>query len=199
MYKGYIYRHWIVNDKGIEKSYIGKTTQKPNRRWKSGKVYVNKFGNAIRKYGWNNFNHEIIGVVESDSKYQLNLDLNEWEKYYIDKYDSFYNGYNSTLGGEGTVGYTYVQSEEHKRKNKETHIGKKHTDASKLKMSKNHCDISGAKNPRARKVVCVETGQTFDTIKEANQWIGKGDISKCLRGKNETAGGYHWQYVSKVG
>lgn len=40
--KGYIYRHWVINDKGEEKSYIGKTTQKPHRRWRSGKGDVSK-------------------------------------------------------------------------------------------------------------------------------------------------------------
>ena len=106
MFKGYIYRHWIVNDKGEEKSYIGQVYNRtPEQRWKSdGKGYItgkqdHKFTRAIKKYGWDNFNHEIIGIVEADTKEQLILDLDEWEKYYIDKYDSFHNGYNSTTGG----------------------------------------------------------------------------------------------------
>ena len=35
MRKGYIYRHWIVNDKGQEKSYIGQTA-KNNPRERDG-------------------------------------------------------------------------------------------------------------------------------------------------------------------
>lgn len=52
----------------------------------------------------------------------------------------------------------------------------------------------GSNNPKAKKVVCVETGQIFNCVKEAKQ-LYKGDISACARGKQKTAGGYHWQYV----
>ena len=105
MVKGYIYRHWIVNDKQMEKSYIGLTIQKkPQSRWgKNGRNYMKhnkaKFARAIKKYGWDNFKHEVIGIVEAETKEELIKDLKEWEVYYIEKYDSYYNGYNSTKGG----------------------------------------------------------------------------------------------------
>ena len=104
MFKGYIYRHWIILDNGVEKSYIGQTIRKPNKRWKNGNGYTGydsdtHFARAINKYGWDKFNHEIIGIVEAKTKEQVTLDLNEWEVYYIEKYDSYYNGYNETLGG----------------------------------------------------------------------------------------------------
>lgn len=136
MVQGYIYRHWIINDEGVEKSYIGQTTEEPRLRWrKDGQGYTRqgqdtKFSNAINKYGWENFSHEIIGVVESDTKEQLIRDLDEWEKYYISKYDSFHNGYNTTTGGGNGI-----PSEESKRKNREKHIGKKHTEETRRKMS----------------------------------------------------------------
>ena len=53
----------------------------------------------------------------------------------------------------------------------------------------------GEKSPGARKVVCLETGEVFGSIKDANEWIGKGDVAHCLRGRTKTAGGYHWQYL----
>lgn len=104
MVRGYIYRHWRVLEDGTEKSYIGQTIRKPSKRWKDGKGYTDydsdtHFARAINKYGWDKFNHEIIGIVEAKTKEQVTLDLNEWEVYYIEKYDSFYNGYNETLGG----------------------------------------------------------------------------------------------------
>lgn len=55
--------------------------------------------------------------------------------------------------------------------------------------------IKGENNPRARKVLCVETGRVFGCIKEAKQWLGKGDIRGCCKGRLKTAGGYHWMYV----
>lgn len=53
---------------------------------------------------------------------------------------------------------------------------------------------TGNKNPRAKKVICVETKQTFDCIRQAQEWLGKGCIKHCLRGDQQTAGGYHWMY-----
>jgi hypothetical protein len=57
--------------------------------------------------------------------------------------------------------------------------------------------VSGGKNPHAKKVICIETGQVFDTVKEAQEWLGKGNISKCLRGRTKTAGGYTWMYYDE--
>lgn len=44
------------------KVYIGVTLQRPNLRWKHGSGYVDNeyFSRAIKKYGWNNFNHIIL-------------------------------------------------------------------------------------------------------------------------------------------
>ena len=55
-------------------------------------------------------------------------------------------------------------------------------------------DFSPSNN---KKVVLVETGQVFNTVEEASVFIGTGHsaISQCLRGKNKTAGGYHWEYI----
>ena len=104
-YTGYIYRHWLNNDKNERKSYIGQTIQEPMARWgKDGSGYTynskTKFANAIRKYGWNSFRHEIIETVECDTVEELIAILNSLEKQYIEKYDSFKNGYNSTTGGD---------------------------------------------------------------------------------------------------
>jgi hypothetical protein len=65
--------------------------------------------------------------------------------------------------------------------------------------------MSGGKHPRSRKVVCVETGQVFDTIKEANEWAGvTGGIIACCKGKIKTAGKHsitgeklHWMYYDE--
>ena len=52
-----------------------------------------------------------------------------------------------------------------------------------------------------KKVICVETRQIFDSIKEACEWldidydISHSNISKCCNGKQKTAYGYHWKYV----
>ena len=55
----------------------------------------NRFHNAIRKYGFQDFVFQIIedGITSNDL-------LDEREKYWINHYNSYYDGYNSTLGGE---------------------------------------------------------------------------------------------------
>ena len=221
-YKGYVYRHWIVNDKGIEKSYIGITTKTLDKRWgNDGYRYlkdVTKFSNAIKKYGWNNFEHDVIGIVEADTKEQLKLDLDEWEIYYIEKYDSFKNGYNSTKGGEGIVGFKFSDEQKNKisKALKGKYVGErasaygrcgelnymygrcgelnhfygcKHSEESKKKMSEAK---KGKTNITAsKKVKCLNTGQIFTNQKEAGEWCGLkayNKISACCRKERKHAG-----------
>ena len=55
--------------------------------------YNSKFYRALRKYGFDNFE---ISVLEECSREELNTK----EVEYIKQYDSYRNGYNSTVGGE---------------------------------------------------------------------------------------------------
>ena len=91
-----VYKHTSPSGK----VYIGITCQKPRARWKNGYGYKeqNKFYNAICKYGWDNFKHEIL---------YKNLTIEEAEQKEIELitlYDSKNNGYNATDGGRGTSG-----------------------------------------------------------------------------------------------
>lgn len=58
---------------------------------------------AIRKYGIENFTFEIIELCE-ESK------LDEREKYWIDYYDSYNNGYNRTVGGGSLAGENHPRA-----------------------------------------------------------------------------------------
>ena len=87
-----------INNKG----YVGKTAQKPEKRWKAHLYSAKTNGpmaisRAIRKHGEKNFKFE---VIEECSVEEMNLK----ETYWIGRLDTFKNGYNSTLGGEGIVG-----------------------------------------------------------------------------------------------
>lgn len=164
MVKGYIYRHWIINDKGIEKSYIGQTINELEIRWQGGKGYTTfdtRFSKAIKKYGWNNFHHEIVTTVERETKEELKVVLNTLEKAYIELYNSFNNGYNSTTGGD-----SYLLSDEAKNK-----IGESHK----------------------KEIVCLNTGDTFKSMVDAYEWAtGRLDrsvqkIGHCCLGKLKTA------------
>lgn len=56
-----------------------------------------KLYNAMNKYGKENFVCEVLEENVPIDK------LNDREIYYIEKYDSFNNGYNSTKGGDGRI------------------------------------------------------------------------------------------------
>ena len=49
-----------------------------------------------------------------------------------------------------------------------------------------------------RKIICVETSETFDSAKEINRKYGYHyqTILYCCKGKFNTAYGYHWQYIT---
>lgn len=83
------------------KSYVGKSID-ISRRWSKhrsdtfnelSEVYNYPLYRAMRKYGIENFK---FSVLEECSE----TELNEKEKYWISKFDTFNNGYNQTLGGE---------------------------------------------------------------------------------------------------
>ena len=79
--------------------------------------------------------------------------------------------YNVTRGGDG--GTTGIQCPDHVR------------DATRKANSK--------------KVLCVETGEVYDSARDAGRKLGKpklyGGISNVLRNKAERAGGYRWEYI----
>lgn len=77
--------------------------------------------------------------------------------------------------------------------------GKPLSEEAKCKISEK---LKGKKPVNIRKILCVETGQIFNSIKEAKEWLGKGDIKSNLRGKTKSGGKHpktgeklHWQYV----
>lgn len=93
-----IYKH---TNKINGKSYIGQTSQKATRRWRNGYGYKESpiFYAAIKKYGFDNFNHEILeeNII---TKALANQREQYWIAYYHTWiYDPLCNGYNGTAGG----------------------------------------------------------------------------------------------------
>ena len=62
--------------------------------------------------------------------------------------------------------------------------GTKASSETRRKMSEKRV---GELNPKARKVICLNTEYIFGTIKEASEWCG-GDVKACCNGKTKTAG-----------
>lgn len=98
--KGYIYCYSYRYDNGEIKYYIGQTININRRKREHLKSKeIDHFHCSIRKYGMDNFNFEILEELEFNTYEVLKSNLNEREIFYINKYDSFKNGYNSTIGG----------------------------------------------------------------------------------------------------
>jgi predicted transcriptional regulator len=75
-----------------------------------------KFYNAIRKYGDSNFEWEIIDTASSKKE------LDKKEAYYIEQYNSYEDGYNSTKEAHG--GFYGPHSDESKKKMSKAQSGK---------------------------------------------------------------------------
>lgn len=46
-----------------------------------------------------------------------------------------------------------------------------------------------------RKVLCVETGEVFDSLTSVKEFTHVNGVWRALNGRNKTCGGYHWRYV----
>lgn len=99
-----VYAHISPNNK----IYIGITCQKPKRRWRNGTSYRHNkyFTKAIEKYGWENFQHEIIAsnIIKEEAE--------NFERILIEKLNTQNPkyGYNQCEGG-----YTHRHSEKTKK------------------------------------------------------------------------------------
>jgi group I intron endonuclease len=96
------------------KKYIGQTINTMAIRAKSdgsGYSTKHKFGRAIAKYGWDNFEGEVLESVETDAC-SLKEQLDTLECFYISKFDTYKNGYNSTPGGSGKGKFVSVETRE---------------------------------------------------------------------------------------
>lgn len=225
MYSIYMHCNKINN-----KKYIGQTSlDPPEKRWKNGYGYnTQMFFQAIKKYGWNNFEHIILetGLTAEEANIR--------EKYYIQLYNTMDNnyGYNCTEGGSNF----FTLSDEIRQKIKDSWTPERRKQQSdrlkeKWKTDEEFRKKATAPNPnqwhpigelnpmygshrvgkeasRKKKVQCIETGQIFDTIKEAAEWANNGKdtlkshISAVCKGTRKTSGKHpvtkeplHWQYV----
>lgn len=58
--------------------------------------------------------------------------------------------------------------------------------------------LPNCNNPRIKKVKCIETGITYESIASASNKtdINKKSISQVCLGQRKTAGGFHWEYAT---
>ena len=173
------YSVYMHTNKVNGKKYIGITSQKPYKRWCGGHGYYGcrHFYNAIQKYGWKNFSHDILetGLTKADAE--------QHEKDLIQLYDTtnYEHGYNISIGGEGVN--ILQRTDEWNRKISESHIGEK--------------------NPCARRIVLVDN--EYNLIKEYGCIKYAADeldlsisrIQSVCEHKSAYTGGYVFMYYSE--
>jgi group I intron endonuclease len=192
-----VYQH--INKKN-GKRYIGLTADVTVRWRGNGKEYKGcpRFMGAIRKYGWDGFEHEILedGLTAEEA-----MDL---ERYYIELYKTQKRkyGYNIMPGGDA----------------RPSMLGKHHTEEAKAKIRKKmmgrmlseeqrrqhgiwmHENMRGARNGKSKAVRCIETGIVYESQRQAADATGtlQSGISRCCSGEISYTNGLHWEYVNDV-
>ena len=215
-----VYQH---KNKINGKVYIGITMQEPEQRWGSNGINYKSsphFYSAIQKYGWNNFEHNILFqnlTKEEACKKEQEL---------IAKFNSMNRefGYNSTSGGDvftmneetkqkisqsmmgNKNGLGHPYSEEKKKKISEAQKGRHLTEEHKQKLSeaakKRHtpCSEQAKKNIKKashkKPVYCEELDTVFESVQECSRQLGipATNISKLCNGRGKTLKGYHLRY-----
>lgn len=215
----YIYK---ATNKINGKSYIGQTVDYRRRLWQHRRCYEKedcKFHDAIKEFGFDNFECEIIGTCTNKNEAE------KLERKYIELYGSYRNGYNENKGGVGghnarAVVCLDLDGNFIKRYDSAADAEKDGYDnvnvllccKNKLRSCKHHVFMfedeyktSGAKkyNPyvkEGRKVVqCDMAGKLiarFDSVKEAAEETGanRTTISDVLLNKKKSAAGFIFVY-----
>jgi group I intron endonuclease len=138
------------------KIYIGKTSYNRDAYYGSGKAIKN----AILKYGISNFKKEILDTADSLAE------LNEKEKYWISKYQS-YNpliGYNRSYGGDGNWEHMTPEVLEQRRSNQ-----LKAWASPEFKEKKRSDTLKYYQNPENRKAQSTRVRQSYFNLSTDDQ------------------------------
>ena len=216
-----VYQH---KNKINGKVYIGITSQKPEQRWRNGEGYKSSphFYSAIQKYGWDNFEHNILFVELTKEQACLK------EQELIKEFNSMNReyGYNSTSGGDifvmneetkqkisqalmgnqNNLGHSC--SEEKKKKISEAQKGREFTEEHKQKLSEaaknRHVPCSEEKKQTLKEkshkkpIYCEELNKVFESVQECGRQLGipATNITKLCNGRGKTLKGYHLRYYN---
>lgn len=133
-----------------------------NNRKNIGKGYNQHLLKSIEKYGFDAF------VVNEVFDVALTFDeLNDKEYFYVKQFDSYYNGYNQTLGGDNKTGHKMPSGKDNK-------------------YSVRVCQISIDSK-------LIKIWDSFGDI-QRELGISKGSVVNACIGRTETSGGFIWAY-----
>jgi group I intron endonuclease len=204
------------------KKYIGQAKGNPENRWKKGYKGCTCFYNAIKKYGWNNFEHLIL--LDDLTIDEANICEKEFIKL-LKTTDRQY-GYNIQYGGKNGNHSLETRAKisasnigKHKNFGKDnyfygkTHtqetiaiiraknIGRAHSQEEKAKRRKSlKGKQAGILHSNIKPVLQFDKNGNFirewQYINQARDCLGidPSTIVRCCKGRQQTAGGYIWKY-----
>lgn len=197
---GYIYK---IENKLNGKKYIGQTIKSLEKRFSQHQHNYNKpyfsqlvLYKAFNKYGIENFSFEGIEEVPNEK-------LDAREKYWINYYNSYYDGYNSTLGGRATQLYEWDTDDiiekyyqlKSARKVAEL-IGCDHSTIDRILNTAGIKRYSQAEQKASENIILEKNNETFtfSNGKDAAAWLISNNYSKSKNIRNVRV--YVMEYAS---
>ena len=175
-------RLYIIKNKENDKVYIGKTYRTLYQRWGEHLREYLKPRNerrdlyiAMQEIGVDKFYIEELGVYPQEI-------LTEKEKEFIKKYNSFSNGYNCTLGGDGKLYFPY-SDEEVIKKYKELKTVEKVAEYFK-------CDIHTIRTRLHNNNIKIKTGQ-----EHRQKIVYIPELKRCIGNISDTA---RWLFTQNL-
>ena len=156
------------------KQYVGQTNnfEKRERDWKClSRSYAGQvIDNARKKYGLENWKVEILKECTNKEE------LNKWELYYVEKYNTRKpNGYNMTNGGDGIEGY-------------------QHTEEVKKRLSYYGRYCSHHRKNVLQYTLNGEFVKEWCSISECIRNGYSSAVGRCCLGKRKSANGFIWLF-----
>jgi len=159
------------------KIYVGQTIRNLERRFKEHciKEGCPIFFKAIKKYGKENFNTEVIEECRDTDE------LNEKEIYWIQKLNSQCpSGYNISKGGSGSSGYSL--STDHKRKIAKSLYGRVVSKSTREKLRKSKVGKSRPKY--VKEAIARKLSKSYWFLDPSNTKIKVTNLRKFCRENN---------------
>ena len=191
------------------KAYVGITGVSVKERWKYGQGYrcSPHFYNAIKKYGWDGFEHYILcDHMTMDDAIKLEADLIAAMNLTNDDY-----GYNISKAGKEIYKHCYDghANDDYRKKISDATKGQNHRcygkhlpEITRKRISESQKGKTIPDNETVVKpVVCVETGRFYISATDAAKQFGlsRSAISSCIVHPNKRAAGFHWQLYNPDG
>lgn len=201
--KGIIYKYTSPSGK----VYIGQTTRERDRRAEFLRLNQpyggDKINNARKKYLPENFTYEVIESYRFQNEDEAINTLDDREIFWIAYYDSFRNGYNSTLGGGNGLGREVTEatrlkiSEKLKGSTLSEQTKQKISESNKGKHSKSPTLEARKKMSESHKGLTVwNTGKKFNEAQMTSYLEGRKKVQKAILCLDKISGEVIAKYTS---